>query len=203
MVLASDKSLLSWEFSVLRWRSDATFQDDYSYDEYERLTCTKWSANDIIDCHLAEEKFTRMFAALPDARHVVYFYRVKESIANITRLSTWTLRPANFPDASRDLTLETVPRYYCWNAVALERRHCRNELEVKPLARVKTPLLQQLCFCSRTRFHDTCIANVDEVIAVTSTSDCAIYQAFLPPPSFGWVNKQSIKKNLKFYIYKI
>lgn len=76
------KSLLSWELGVLQWQSDATFRDDYSYNEYERLTCTKRPVNDIIDCHLAQRKtFTRMFAALPD---VTYFYRV-EKVSRMSR----------------------------------------------------------------------------------------------------------------------
>lgn len=72
-----DKSLLSyWKLDILRCNVTQLFKT--IIDEYERLTCTKRSANDIIDCHLARrEAFTRMFAAPPDARRVISFYRAE------------------------------------------------------------------------------------------------------------------------------
>lgn len=96
-VVVSDKSLLSQEFGVLRWQNDASFWNNYSYDEYERFTCTKRSANDIINYFARRETFTaRMFATLQDAHHAVYFYREER----VSRLSTRTTNPANFLGAS-------------------------------------------------------------------------------------------------------
>lgn len=70
--------------------------------------------------------------------------------------------------------------------------------------------MQPLCFCSRTQFHDTCIANADEIIAMTSASDYANAQFsfffFFPssPPLVSWMDNQLCKEgfgifNLKFF----
>lgn len=63
---------------------------------------------------------------------------------------------------------------------------------------LKLPLLQWLCFYSRTRFHGTCITNTDEIIAVTSTSDYVNAQFFLSPPLVSWMDNQLWKKYLEF-----
>lgn len=97
LIFVSDKSsrgnLVFYGSNVLRTQLFKTI-----IDEYERLTCTKRSANDIIDCQLARwETFIRISAAARCSCYVFFIeYREREHHAVIDI----NFKFANFPGAS-------------------------------------------------------------------------------------------------------
>jgi len=181
-VFTKRQTLFSGESGVLRWRSDAIFWERLRRirEAYVYETIGEWH-------HLAQrETFVRMFAALPDARQAMYFCRVEREYREYHAIIDVNFKTRQSP-RSRDLKLSV-------DIIARVPLHSNADAEI---ARVKTLLLQWLCFCSRTRFYDACMR----------MRSWQWRQHLIAPSLISFRPRASIesmeKRKLDFYAYKI